>query len=88
MSGSASSTEDLPETPSALRRQVRGSTLLLLGRGCSILLNLATQIAIVRTLQKHDYGAFAYAVSLVETASLAAAFCMDKTLSRCGAIYH
>jgi O-antigen/teichoic acid export membrane protein len=62
--------------------------LLLVGRGCSILVNLATQIVTIRYLTKLDYGVFAYALSVIEVASLAAAFGMDKTLARFGAIYH
>lgn len=72
----------------AARAQIRGSVLLLAGRGCSIVVNLATQIVTIRYLTKLDYGVFAYALSVIELASLAAALGMDKTLARFGAIYH
>lgn len=72
----------------SLKRQVRGSVLLVGGRGVSIFLNLFTQIAIVRYLTRGEFGAWAYAISLVEAASVCAACCMDKTFSRFGAIYH
>ncbi len=71
----------------AARAQIRGSVLLLAGRGCSILLNLVTQVVTIRYLTKLDYGVFAYALSVIEVASLGAAFGMDKTLARFGAIY-
>lgn len=82
---------DRPATPTAgktSRKQIRGSALLLLGRCLSLLLNFATQVITVRYLTRHDYGGLAYAVSLVELASLAAAFGMDKTFSQFGAVYH
>ncbi|QDU40123.1 Putative teichuronic acid biosynthesis glycosyltransferase TuaC [Maioricimonas rarisocia] len=81
-------TSGCASTAGSMRRQVRGSVLLLAGRGCSILLNLATQVVIVRSLSKTDYGALAYALSIVEMAALAAAFSMDKTFARFGAMYH
>ncbi|MCA9115007.1 MAG: glycosyltransferase [Planctomycetaceae bacterium] len=71
-----------------VKKQIRGSSVLLVGRGCSLLMNLITQIVIVRYLLKTDYGALAYVLSLVEMGSLGAAFCMDKTFARFGAIYH
>jgi O-antigen/teichoic acid export membrane protein len=77
-----------PPLQNVARTQIRGSSLLLLGRGCSIVFNLLTQVATIRYLSKLDYGAFAYAISIVEFAALAAAFGMDKTFSRFGSIYH
>src|SRR5687768_7994956 len=78
---------DLPPSKTA-RAQIRGSMLLLAGRGCSILVNLVTQVVMIRYLTKLDYGVFAYSLSVIELASLGAAFGMDKTLARFGAIYH
>lgn len=69
-------------------RQIRGSTLLLTGRGCSLLLNFFTQVLTVRYLSRQDYGVFAYAISLVELMALASAFGMDKTFSQFAAAYH
>jgi O-antigen/teichoic acid export membrane protein len=45
-------------------KQVRGSSLLLVGRVLSMGLNLVTQVLIVRTLTKSEYGAFAYALAV------------------------
>jgi len=75
-------------TSAALIAQVRGSTLLLAGRGASLVLNLASQILTIRYLTQLDYGVLAYAFSLVELASVGASFSLDKTLARFGAIYH
>ena len=47
------------------RSQVRGSSLLLAGRLVAMAINYATQILIIRYLSKSDYGAFAYALSMV-----------------------
>jgi len=77
-----------PVERSAVRTQVRGSTLLLLGRCCSLGLNLITQVIIVRALSKSGYGTLAYVVSLVEIFSMGALFALDKTTLRYGAIYH
>ncbi|TWT61557.1 glycosyltransferase [Rubinisphaera italica] len=75
-------------TDSSSRKQIRGSTVLLAGRGCSLLLNLLTQVVIIRALSKTSYGELAYVISIVELLSIAAVLCMDKTFSRYGAIYH
>ncbi len=75
-------------THEAIRRQVRGSALLLAGRVLAILLNLLTQVIIVRALTKSDYGALAYVLSLVEMLSIVAVVALDKTFLRFGAIYH
>src|SRR5438445_2525669 len=47
------------------RTQIRGSALLLGGKGISALLNFGTQVLIARQLTKGDYGAFIYALSAV-----------------------
>lgn len=70
-----------------LSKQVRGSTLLLVGRCAAILVNLGTQVLVVRALIRADYGALAYAISIVELAALTSVFALDKTISRYGAIY-
>src|SRR4051794_14892924 len=61
--------DDAPMPPrrseAAMRkRHVRGSSLLLIGRGLTLLITTATQVVIVRYLSKADYGAFAYALVL------------------------
>src|SRR6476661_5203575 len=52
-------------TKSATAKAVRGSSLLLLGKVLALGLNFVSQILIVRYLTKNDYGAFAYALSIV-----------------------
>lgn len=70
------------------RKQVRGSAMILAGRGISILLNFAVQVVAVRYLSKLDYGAFGYALSAVEVASRLTLFGMDRAASRFAAVYH
>jgi len=70
------------------RKQVRGSAMILAGRGISIVLNFVVQVLAVRYLSKIDYGAFAYALSAVEITSRIALFGMDRAASRFVAIYH
>lgn len=72
----------------ATRKQVRGSAIILAGRGISILLNFAVQVLAVRYLSKTDYGAFGYALSAVEIASRLTLFGMDRAASRFAAVYH
>lgn len=71
-----------------VRKQVRGSAVLLAGRGCAIVLNLLVQVILVRSLVKSDFGHLAYALSLVELLSVLAVGCMDKSFARFGAIHH
>ena len=47
------------------RGHIRGSVMLLLGRLTSMSLAFVTQVVMVRYLSKSDYGAFAYALSVV-----------------------
>ena len=68
-------------------RHLRGSSLLVGGRFISLALNLAVQVLIVRYLSKEDFGAFAYAISLVALASTVVAFGFDKALARFAAMY-
>ncbi len=46
-------------------KQIRGSSLLLFGRLLSTGINFASQVLIVRSLSKGDFGAFAYGLSIV-----------------------
>lgn len=48
-----------------IRKQIRGSGLLLAGRILAVGINFLVQVLIVRYLSKMDYGAFAYALSVV-----------------------
>ncbi len=69
------------------RRQVRGSSLLLLGRFVSLGLNTLTQVIIVRALSKTEYGAFAYALSIVSIAESVIGLGLDRGASRFLAVY-
>ena len=71
-----------------MRKQVRGSALLLSGRCCALAMNLITQIVIVRALSMTEYGHLAYAVAIVEVLSTIGLFALDKTVLRYCAIYH
>jgi O-antigen/teichoic acid export membrane protein len=69
------------------KKHIRGSALLLTGRLMAVLVNLGTQVLLVRYLSKSGYGAFAYALSIVSMASSVAVFGLDKSVSRFIAIY-
>lgn len=69
-------------TNPATKNHLRGSTLLLTGRVIAIVANFVVQVLIVRYLSKSDYGAFAYALSLVSLGSSLTVFGFDKTITR------
>jgi O-antigen/teichoic acid export membrane protein len=69
------------------RKQIRGSSLLLAGRFLSLGINFAIQILIVRYLAKADYGAYAYALSLVSFGVSVATFGLDRSITRFIPIY-
>ncbi|HET6560445.1 MAG TPA: oligosaccharide flippase family protein [Marmoricola sp.] len=64
------------------RGQVRGSTLLVLGRGTSMVIGMATQVIIVRVLTKEDFGAFAYAIALAAGARTLLSLGQGRLLSQ------
>lgn len=78
---------DKPEK-SAAKRQIRGSSLLLIGRVLSKGVGFLVQILIVRYLAKSDYGAFAYALSVVTLGETFATFGLDRAVTRFLPIYH
>jgi O-antigen/teichoic acid export membrane protein len=69
------------------KKHLRGSTLLLAGRVISMGANFAVQVLTVRYLTKSDYGAFAYAMSLISLGSSIAVFGFGKTITRYAPIY-
>lgn len=71
----------------SFQHQIRGSVLLVSGRGFSLLLNLMTQVLCVRYLTKSDYGSFAYAIAIIELLALLSSLGYDKSLPRFAAIY-
>jgi O-antigen/teichoic acid export membrane protein len=91
MEGPVSATPPVESAPAsaetATRRQIRGSSLLLVGRILSLGINFLVQILIVRYLTKADYGAFAYALSLVGFGASLATFGLDRSVTRFVPIY-
>jgi len=69
-------------TNQATKKHLRGSTLLLSGRIIAMAANFVVQLLIVRYLSKSDYGAFAYALSIISLGSSLAVFGFDKTVTR------
>jgi O-antigen/teichoic acid export membrane protein len=64
------------------KRNVRGSSLLLVGRLVSLAFTVFTQIVIVRSLSKTDYGAFAYAFTLTAALRILLSLGQGRLLSR------
>ena len=71
----------------ATKKHLRGSTLLLAGRLIAMGTNFIVQVLIVRYLSKSEYGAFAYALSLISLGSSLVVFGLDKTVTRYLPIY-
>lgn len=63
-------------------RQIRGSSLLLVGRMISLGLNLLVQVATVRILSKEGYGVFAYALSVAAVAEGLIGLGLPRAVSR------
>ena len=68
-------------------RQIRGSSLLLVGRLLSLVTNLGVQVLLVRSLSKGDFGMFAYALAIVSTLGTLVTFGLDRGLARFLAIF-
>jgi O-antigen/teichoic acid export membrane protein len=69
------------------RTQLRGSSLLLVGRLWSVGVNLLTQVLLARYLSTADYGAFAYALSVVALVGGLIGLGFDRAISRFLPIY-
>lgn len=76
------------EKHSSTSRQIRGSSLMLVGRSLSMVVNFVIQVLIVRYLSKAHYGAFAYALSFVTLGQTIATFGLDRAVTRFVPIYH
>ena len=72
----------------ATKKQIRGSSLLLFGRLLSVGLNFASQVLIVRYLSKADFGAWAYALSVVAFFQGLSTLGLDRGITRFIPIYH
>jgi len=70
------------------RKQIRGSSLLLFGRLLSTGINFASQVLIVRYLATNEYGAFAYALSIVAFFHGISGLGLRRGVARFIPIYH
>ena len=77
-----------PLKDDATRKQLRGSSLLLMGRFLSLGINFATQVLMVRYLSKTDFGAWSYALSVVMLFQAFASVGLDRSITRFVPIYH
>ncbi len=71
----------------ASKRQLRGSSLLLVGRFLSKGANFLIQVLIVGHLSKSAYGAFTYALSYVDLGESLATFGLDRSVTRFAPMY-
>lgn len=72
---------------SSSRHHIRGSSLLVAGRFLSIVINFVAQIFIVNYLSKAEYGAFAYALSIVALGESLVSLGLDRAVTRFIPIY-
>lgn len=76
-----------PTGRSASAQQIRGSSLLLVGRLLSMATNFGVTVLTVRYLAKSDYGAFAYALSIVSLGETVVTLGLDRAITRFIPIY-
>lgn len=72
---------------SIAKGQLRGSSLLLVGRFISLGVNFLAQLLIVRYLSQSDFGAFAYALSLVILGESIVTLGLDRGVGRFLAVF-
>jgi O-antigen/teichoic acid export membrane protein len=75
-------------TQEVIRKQIRGSSLLLSGRVLALGINFASQVLIVRYLSTQEYGAWAYALSLVALLQAFASLGLQRATNRFVPLYH
>lgn len=68
-------------------RSIRGSSVLLGGRVLSLGVNAVTQLLLVRTLAREDFGVFAYGLSVVAMGQTIVLLGLDRGVSRFVAIF-
>ncbi|MGH2732969.1 MAG: flippase [Actinomycetota bacterium] len=78
---------DSPPVPDATTHQIRGGSLLVAGRVIALAINFASQVLIARYLSKTDFGAFAYALSIVLLGQSIVTFGLDRAIARFVPIY-
>jgi O-antigen/teichoic acid export membrane protein len=81
------STEPPNDAGPAATSQIRGSSVLLVGRVLALVITLTTQVIMVRALAKTEYGAFAYALTIATLARTLVSFGEDQALTRFLSIY-
>lgn len=77
-----------PRKPDAVRKQLRGSSLLLAGRLLSRVINFTSQLLIVRHLTTEDFGAFAYGLAIVAFCRGFSTLGLRRAVMRFIPIYH
>ena len=70
------------------QKHIRWSSFLLAGRLLSVGINFVSQVLVVRYLSTTDYGAWAYALSVVALCQSFATIGLDKATTRFVPIYH
>jgi O-antigen/teichoic acid export membrane protein len=68
-------------------RQIRGSSLLLVGRMLGLAVDFVAQVLIVQHLSKTDYGSFALAMSIVAVGTTICLLGLERTVGRFAPIY-
>lgn len=81
MTTSTAEVEDTADAK-ATRKQIRGSGLLLGGKGLALGLKFAAELIVVRYLTTEDYGAWTYALSAVTFLRGMSALGLHRALSR------
>jgi O-antigen/teichoic acid export membrane protein len=87
MSVAGERSRDPPAGGGAARKQIRGSTLLLAGRGLGALVNLAVHVLMVRHLSVAEYGAFAFAMAAMVLVAHLVGLGLERGVSRYVPIY-
>ena len=76
-----------PVDDGSVNSQIRGSSVLMVGRIASIFVNLIVQALIARGLTKGEFGQFAYALSLVTMIATFITLGIDRAVPRFVALY-
>jgi O-antigen/teichoic acid export membrane protein len=76
------------EARAVVRKQIRGSGLLIVGRVLAVGLTAFTQVLIVRHLTTHDFGAWAYALAVVLLWQTVSSLGFQEAIPRFVSIYH
>jgi O-antigen/teichoic acid export membrane protein len=80
--------ENLSVNRDTARKQIRGSSLLLLGKFISVGLNFASQVLIVRYLAKSDFGAWTYTLAIIAFFNGFSTLGLRRAITRFVPIYH